>query len=60
MNIQLPVETVAAVLRGALQSARSTRDGAADETILPEQVSAHLMQWKSTFDTYRHRLPDAA
>ena len=60
VNTQLPVETVAAVLRDALQSALSTLDGAADGTILPEQVSAHLMQWESTFDTYRHRLPDAA
>ena len=60
VNTQLPVETVVTVLRDAIQSALSTLDGAADGTILPEQVSAHLMQWESTFDTYRHRLPDAA
>ena len=28
--------------------------------ILSEQASAHLMQWETTFDEYRARLPESA
>lgn len=60
MNTQPPEETVLSILRDALRAALSTLDGAADGTILSEQVSAHLMQWETTFDQYRARLPEAA
>ncbi len=60
MSPVVPKGTVAAQLRGALQAALSTLDGAADGTILPEQVSEHLMLWEATFEAYKHRLPDQA
>lgn len=60
MNTYAPAETVLHILRDALRAALSTLDGAADATILPEQVSAHLMQWETTSDKYRARLPESA
>jgi hypothetical protein len=53
-------EIVLSILRDALRAALSTLDGAADGTILSEQVSAHLMQWETTFNHYRSRLPESA
>jgi len=58
MSSELSRETVVAQLRDALQAVLSVFDGAADGTILPEQVSEHLMLWDSTLETYRHHLPD--
>ncbi|WP_210441315.1 hypothetical protein [Nocardioides xinjiangensis] len=60
MNAQTPEGVVLSILRESLRAVLSTLDGAADGTILPEQVSAHLMQWDTTFDQYRHRLPAGA
>ncbi|NPC42942.1 hypothetical protein [Nocardioides sp. zg-1230] len=60
VNTHPTEETVLSILREALLAALSTLDGAADGTILPEQVSAHLMQWETTFDQYRARLPESA
>jgi hypothetical protein len=60
VNTQPTEETVLPILREALRGALSTLDGAGDGTILPEQVSAHLMQWETTFDQYRAWLPESA
>jgi hypothetical protein len=60
VNTQPTEETALSMLREALRAALSTLDGAADGTILPEQVSAHLMQWETTFDQYRAQLPESA
>lgn len=60
VNTQATDETVLPILREALRAALSTLDGAADGTILPEQVSAHVMQWETTFDQYRACLPESA
>jgi len=60
MNPRTSRITVSAVLHDALDAAISTLDGAADGTILPEQVSSHLMQWETTFELYCEELPDHA
>lgn len=60
MTAQPPEEVILSILRDALRATLSTLDGAADGTILSEQVSTHLMQWETTFDHYRSRLPESA
>lgn len=60
MGANKPTATVATQLQHALQGALSTLDGAADGTILPEQVSEHLMLWETTFESYKPYLPERA
>ena len=60
MGTQPTEDTVLSTLRVPLRAVLSTLEGAADATILPEQVSEHVMQWETTFDHSRDPLPEAA
>ena len=60
MTAKTSITIVGAVLGDALRAALSTLDGAADGTILEEQVLEHLGQWAAAFEIHRGRLPDSA